>query len=65
MKQSIINAWNHIKKNWKTTIIGLIIIVGLLIEVTRNGMSIQDAIFGMAAIGFITAKDSDQSHTLN
>lgn len=53
----------YIIKNWKTSLIGVMIIIGLGIEIYRNGMNIHDAIFGLMAIGFLSAKDADKSHT--
>jgi len=55
---------SNILKSWKTTLVGLIIIVGLAINVYENGLSVQDAIYGLLAIGFFLTKDSDQSHSL-
>lgn len=58
-----IEIMRHILKNWKTSAIAFIIIIGLGVEAYRNGFSIQDAIYGLIAVGFLAAKDSDKSHT--
>lgn len=55
----------NILKSWKTTLVGLIIIGGLAINVYQNGLSVQDAIWGLLAIGFFLTKDADKSHSLN
>jgi len=55
----------NILKSWKTTTIGIIIIIGLCITVYKDGMNIQDAIFGLMAIGFFLSKDGDQTHSEN
>jgi hypothetical protein len=44
-------------KNWKTSLIGLIIICGMLFKAFTVGFSIQDSIFGFVSIGFIFSKD--------
>lgn len=53
----------NILTNWKTTLIGLIIVGGLAYKAFTTGFSIEDAVFGFIAIGFLTAKDGDKSHT--
>ncbi len=53
----------NIFTNWKTTIIGVVILGGLAYKAFTTGFSITDAVFGFIAIGFITAKDGDKSHT--
>ena len=55
----------NILKSWKTNLVGLIIISGLAVNVYQNGLSIQDAIYGLLAIGFFLTKDNDQSHSNN
>jgi hypothetical protein len=52
-----------ILKNWKTSAIALIIIVGLSVQAWENGITVQNAIFGLIAIGFLATKDADKSHT--
>jgi hypothetical protein len=44
-------------KNWKTSLIGLVIIAGMLFKAFTVGFSIQDSIFGFVSIGFIFSKD--------
>ncbi len=53
----------NIFTNWKTTLIGVVILGGLAYKAFTTGFSITDAVFGFIAIGFITAKDGDKSHT--
>ncbi len=53
----------NIKTNWKTTLIGLIIIGGLAYKAFTVGFAIEEVIMGLIAIGFIYAKDGDKSHT--
>lgn len=52
---------NNLLKSWKTTLIGLVIIVALF----WNGidLSVESAIALLIAIGFITSKDATASHT--
>ena len=54
---------NNILKSWKTTTIAIIIICGLAVYGYTNGFSVQDAIYGLIALGFLVAEDSDKSHT--
>jgi hypothetical protein len=53
----------NILTNWKTTLIGLIIAGGLAYKAFTTGFSIEDAVFGLIAVGFLTSKDGDKSHT--
>lgn len=53
----------NIFTNWKTTLIGIVILGGLAYKAFTTGFTIADAVFGFIAIGFITAKDGDKSHT--
>ena len=53
----------NIVTNWKTTIIGVIIIGGLAYKAFTVGFEIQEVILGLVAIGFVIAKDGDKSHT--
>ena len=43
--------------NWKTSIVGLIILGGLSYKAFTVGFSISDALFGLIAAGFLQAKD--------
>ena len=47
----------NIVKNWKTSIVGIIILAGLLFKAFTVGFSISDALFGLIAAGFLQAKD--------
>ena len=53
----------NILTNWKTTLIGLVILGGLAYKAFTTGFTISDAVFGFMAVGFIIAKDGDKSHT--
>lgn len=53
----------NILTNWKTSLIGLIIVGGLAYKGFTVGFSIVDALLGFGAIGFFTGKDGDKSHT--
>ena len=44
-------------KNWKTTLIGTIILSGLVFKAFTVGFSISDALLGLISAGFIVAKD--------
>ena len=53
----------NIFKSWKTTIIGLLVIVGLLIKAYFNaGFLLEDLLIGILGIGFIITKDANKSH---
>ena len=54
---------SNLKKSWKTTLIGLVILGGLLYKAFTVGFSIQDAVYGFIAVGFLMSKDSDKSHS--
>ena len=54
----------NILKSWKTTLVGLIILCGLAYKAFTVGFSVQDAVFGLLAAGFILTKDSDKSHSV-
>lgn len=58
---------NNTFKSWKTTLIGLVIIAGLIYSVFWNGsaISFESAISLLIAIGFIASKDSTASHTFD
>jgi len=47
----------EIIRNWKTSLIGLVIITGLAYSGLSNGFTISEAIAGLIAIGFLRAKD--------
>lgn len=49
--------------NWKTTLIGLIIVGGLAYKAFTTGFEIEEVILGLIAVGFLVAKDGDKSHT--
>lgn len=53
----------NIVTNWKTTLIGIIIVGGLAYKAFTVGFEIQEVLLGLAAIGFILGKDGDKSHT--
>jgi len=44
-------------KNWKTSLIGVIILGGLCFKAFTVGFSISDALLGLISAGFIVAKD--------
>jgi len=44
-------------KNWKTSLIGVIILSGLCFKAFTVGFSISDALLGLISAGFIVAKD--------
>jgi hypothetical protein len=46
-----------ILKNWKTSLVGIIIILGLSVKAFSVGFSISDAVFGLISAGFLAAKD--------
>ena len=54
---------NNILKSWKTTTIAIIIVAGLTYKAFTVGFNVQDAIMGLIAIGFINAKDNNQTHS--
>jgi len=47
----------EIIKNWKTSLIGVIILGGLCFKAFTVGFSISDALLGLISAGFIVAKD--------
>ena len=53
----------NVLTNWKTTLIGLIIVGGLAYKAFTVGFEIEEVIMGLIAVGFLVAKDGDKSHT--
>lgn len=52
------------KKGIKTTIIGIIAIIGLAYKIyLEGGLSVEDFLILTMGIGFILTKDADKSHT--
>jgi len=47
----------RVLKNWKTSLIGVIILGGLCFKAFTVGFSISDALLGLISAGFIVAKD--------
>lgn len=47
----------EILKNWKTSLVGIIIILGLAYTGFSDGFTITEAVAGLVAIGFLRAKD--------
>ena len=50
-------------KNWKTSLVGLVILGGLVHTAITDGFGITEAISGLVAIGLLLAKDHDKSHS--
>ncbi len=48
---------DRILKNWKTTSIGVIALIGLCVNVYNNGLSVVDFLLLVGGVGFIVAKD--------
>jgi hypothetical protein len=44
-------------KNWKTSLIGVVIICGLAYSGFKYGFEISEALAGLIALGFLKAKD--------
>jgi hypothetical protein len=47
----------RILKNWKTSSIGIIALIGLGVNVYNNGLSVSDFLLLVIGVGFIAAKD--------
>ena len=56
---------NNVLTNWKTTLVGIVIIGGLAYKAFTVGFAIEEVIMGLVAIGFLASKDGDKSHTKN
>ncbi|MCP4355268.1 MAG: hypothetical protein GY793_06475 [Proteobacteria bacterium] len=56
---------SNILKSWQTSLTGLVIIGGLAYKAFTVGFSIDDAVFGLIAIGFIVGKDANKSHSID
>lgn len=53
-----------ILKNWKTTLIGLIALIGLGYNFYKQGgLEVSDFLLLVVGVGFISAKDGDKSHS--
>lgn len=51
-------------KSYKTTMIGLIAIIGLIVHAFSNGgINVQDFLLLTVGIGFIASKDADKTHS--
>jgi hypothetical protein len=48
----------EIINNWKTSLIGVVIIAGLAYTGFTDGFSVSEAIAGLFALGFLKAKDN-------
>ena len=44
-------------KNWKTSLLGLVIICGLFYSGITSGFTISETLAGLIAIGFLGSKD--------
>lgn len=56
--------WNDILKNWKTTLVGLVMIGFSIYQYLQTGViNWAELVTGLAGIGFIITKDADKSHT--
>ena len=56
---------SDLKKSWQTTLIGVVILGGLAYKGFTVGFTVQDAVFGLVAIGFIRSKDASVTHSKN
>ena len=56
----------NILKSKKTTIIGIIAILGLIYHaITNGGFNVQDFLLLCTGAGFLLSKDADQTHSDN
>lgn len=54
----------NILKNWKTTIIGIVAVVGLAYSGYLNGgFGVNEFLMLVLGVGFVFAKDADKTHT--
>ena len=53
------------KKGLLTSSIAILLLIGLGVTVYRDGVSIQDVLLGLTALGLLAAKDANQSHSLS
>ncbi len=53
----------NILKSKLTTIIGVIILVGMAYKAVTEGFYISEALGGLVAIGFILSKDFNKTHS--
>lgn len=57
---------SNILKSWKTTLVGLIALVGLSYNAYLNGgFNVQDFLTLILGVGFLISKDGDQTHSKN
>ena len=56
---------SNILKSWKTSLIGLVVLGGLAYKAFTVGFSVEDAVFGFIAVGFLASKDANKSHSFN
>ena len=54
---------SNILKSWKTSLVGLIALIGLAINVYNNGLSAFDFILLVGGVGFMLTKDANKSHS--
>ena len=56
----MVDTYNNIKRNWKTTIIGLVLTVaGLYTGITAKASWTESLAIISIGIGFVVAKDGD------
>ncbi len=54
----------NFKKNWKTSLIGVIALLGLAYNFyTQGGLEVSDFLLLAVGVGFISAKDGDKTHS--
>jgi hypothetical protein len=54
----------NITKNWKTSLIGLIALLGLAYNFYKQGgLEVSDFLLLVIGVGFISAKDGDKTHS--
>lgn len=53
-------------KGIKTTVIGIIAIIGLTYKIyLEGGLTVEDFLILITAVGFLFTKDADKTHTNN